>query len=85
MSGYTVTWLRDAERELANIWVQAHDRQAVTRAQAQIDVQLERDPFHFGTVVAEGLHKLVVPPLMVFFAVDSARRHVEVSWVASTR
>ena len=67
---YTVVWEADALSILAAIWLQAPDRQAVTRAQATIDRQLATDPLSYGTPVSEGLYALEEPPLRVQFEVS---------------
>ena len=36
MNGWTLDWLSEAEDDLADIWTQAPDRQAVTDAQNMI-------------------------------------------------
>jgi hypothetical protein len=82
MNPYTVEWLPGAEQELADIWLAAPDRSAVTRAEATITRLLARDPLHSGVEVAEGLRKLIVDPLMLFYSVQQANRKVEVSKVA---
>ncbi len=37
MSRHTVVWLRDAQDDSSQIWLDSDDRQAVTRATAKID------------------------------------------------
>ena len=54
---------------------------AVTRAQAAIDNQLRHDPMTKGTVVADKLWKLAVPPLLVYYSIDAPRMFVEVTAV----
>src|SRR5436305_7021778 len=61
MNGYSVEWTPAAENELADIWMNAADRQAVTRAEAEIQAQLRADPLNSGTDVSEGLRRLIVP------------------------
>ena len=78
---YTVEWDPNALQELAAIWLNAADRQAVTDAEARVDALLGTDPLRHGTPVAEGLYKLTVAPLTVYYSVDQAPRHVEVSKV----
>ncbi len=56
----------------------ASDRQAVTAAQTAIDSQLAFSPETKGTVVAEGLRKLIVKPLKVFFEVSALDYRVKV-------
>jgi plasmid stabilization system protein ParE len=84
MTSYTVEWMQDAEDDLARIYLQAADKQAVTQAQAAIEKQLSNNPTTRGAALAEGLRKLAVAPLVVFDSVDTARRLVEVSQVSRT-
>jgi hypothetical protein len=79
MSPYTVDWDDTAEDDLARIWTNAADRPAVTAASAKADRLLAQDPLRYGQEVSEGLCKLDVPPLRVFYSVDSAQRSVKVS------
>jgi hypothetical protein len=78
MNGYAVSWQSEAEDELASIWIQALDRQAVTQAQVQVDRLLARDPLGCGSEVAEGLWKIMLVPLVVYYEVDNNRRRVTV-------
>jgi mRNA-degrading endonuclease RelE of RelBE toxin-antitoxin system len=82
MSRYNVVWSADAIDELAEIWLQASDRAAVTSAQAAIDRQLALDPSVLSTEVAEGLHKLVVAPLKVYFEVDEGSRLIKITAIS---
>jgi hypothetical protein len=75
---YTVTWETDVLSVLATIWLQATDRQAVTRAQAAIDRQLTRDPLSYSTPVSEGLYAIEDPPLRVQFEVLEEDRLVTI-------
>ena len=84
MSLDTVAYTSVAEDQLTDIWVQAPDRQAVTAAEAEINKRLGRDPLGQGEAVAEGLRKLAVTPLTVYYQVDQAQRVVEVQAVAHT-
>jgi hypothetical protein len=58
MTRYTVEWEADAEGELADIWLQASDTDAVTQAQARIDRLLARDPAGHGRHLGEGLWQI---------------------------
>jgi mRNA-degrading endonuclease RelE of RelBE toxin-antitoxin system len=78
---WTVEWVPEAEDALADAWLQANDPQAVTRAQADVDRLLARDPVANGRLVHEGLYQIVVAPLTVFYSIDTANRTVEVSEV----
>ena len=81
MNPYTVDWNQDALSDLADIWLQASDRRAVTDAQARADQLLADDPLGQGRHQAEGLYRLLVSPLVIFYSVDMARQSVEVSRV----
>ncbi len=56
MNHYTVVWLRDAIDELGEIWLAAHDRNAVTAASAEIDRELASHAMAKGKPLSEGLH-----------------------------
>lgn len=81
MNLYTVDWTDDALNELAALWLQTSDPDAITRAQATIDTLLARAPLHHGEAVREGLRRLIVPPLRVLYTVDTSSRRVEIASV----
>ncbi len=78
---YTVNWTQPAVNELADIWIQAPDRQAVTAAQHQID-QLLRMDAHLRGQECDGDRVLQVWPLTVFFAVSPDDCRVDILSVA---
>jgi hypothetical protein len=78
MTRYTVTWLKGTQNHLAQIWVDAADKQAVQQAGDAIDADLAFDAERKGIPVAEGLRSLYVPPLHVLFTVREPDRLVEV-------
>ena len=84
MNPYTVELTDDAEQSLADIWVHAADRAAVTAAEATIHRLLTADPIQNGTHMAEGLRKLTAKPLTVFYTLPPGRRVAEISQVAYT-
>jgi hypothetical protein len=51
---WTVNWLPDAEQELADSWLNAPDRDAVTHAAQTIDELLQRDPLKAGEFRPDG-------------------------------
>ncbi len=81
MIRYTVVWHREGRDELAEIWTDAQDCNAVTAAADLIDQQLADDAAKKGTELSEGLRALFVPPLRVLFVVREDDRVVEVLWV----
>ena len=82
---FTVVWLQDARDELTERWLASTDRDAVTRAAHRIDQELSIDPMQRGTPLAEGLRKLDVPPLRVYFSVRDQDRIVEITNIAELR
>lgn len=75
---HTVTWTPSArDVELTEIWLQAPDRQAVTKAAHEIDRRLRVNPESQGQDFY-GDRILEVWPLIVVFAVYPDDRLVEV-------
>ena len=85
MIAYTVKLLPSAEDDLADIWLRSPDPAAVTQADTTADQLLCRDPFGCGTLVAEGLYRLIVSPLVFYYEIDSAQQLVEVSAIREAR
>jgi hypothetical protein len=75
---YTVVWLGSAQDELAELWLAAPDRNAVSTAAHPIDAELSGDAATRGVEVSEGLRALFAPPLRILFAVNEEDRLVEV-------
>jgi hypothetical protein len=74
---YTVEWLPSAIDELATIWNDAVDRQAVSRAADEIEVRLRNSSQARGGD-GEGTHAFTVFPLAVIFQVSPDDRKVTV-------
>lgn len=66
---FTVVWSEFAQDQLAVVWLLATDRNAVARAQHDIDQALRVDPRLQG-IPFFGARALVIPPLRVRFAVN---------------
>ena len=84
MNWFRVEWEPAAEDELARIWLRAADPQPVTKAQAEADRILARDPTKYGRHHSEGLYRIDVPPLILTYSIDLANRLVEVTWVRAS-
>jgi hypothetical protein len=68
---YTVRWTRKARlHQLAQVWLDAPDRNAVTAAANEVDRLLASDPAGQGESRAAGLRVLIVEPLMVGYSID---------------
>lgn len=77
---YMVIWLPDAQDQLAELWMNATDRNAVTQATHQIDQILAQDPSMAGEDFY-GDRLLIVPPLQIVFAIRPEDLIVEVQLV----
>jgi hypothetical protein len=75
---FHVNWLPDAEQELADIWLQAPDRPAVTQASHLIDRRLQKHPDLEGESRPDGQRILIVPPLAAVFQVFADDMRVDV-------
>lgn len=69
MKRYGVKWRKSALDDLAEIWLQSADRDAVTRAAREIESRLENDPVSAGRELSEGLRSLTCQTLRVIFYV----------------
>ena len=85
MNEFEVVWEPGAEDMLAAVWVETANRNAVAAAQAAADALLAADPTAYADHVAEGLWRITVLPLCVYFAVDGTARRVVVSAVRPAR
>ncbi len=65
---FTPDW-SPIEQELAQIWLNAPDRQAVTEAAYEIDRLLTRDPLNAGESREGNTRILIVEPLAVYYDV----------------
>jgi hypothetical protein len=81
MTRYIVTWVESAQQELAQVWIDAPNREAVTAATHAIDKELVEDAATKGSELSEGLRELIIPPLRVLFLVREPDRLVEVCTV----
>jgi hypothetical protein len=78
MTRFTVMWHGDARNELAELWMAAPDRGAVSAAADSIDLHLSTDATAKGTSIPDALRQFTVPPLRVLFAVSEADRTVRI-------
>lgn len=82
---YTVAWKPSAEQELAQAWLDATDRAAITAAANQIDMLLQVEPQEQGESRSGATRILFVPPLAAHFEVDEPQQYVDVLRVWQTR
>ena len=74
---YDVSWLPSAVSRLAEIYLNALDKRAVTEASHRIDVILSMDADSAGSDFL-GRRVLMVPPLIVVFSVQKVAQHAQV-------
>ena len=78
---YTVVWTRNAEDLLAQVWLNASNRQEVRRATDEIDLLLHDDPELQGESRPNGRRMLLNNPVGVVYQVKPDDRVVEVLYV----
>ena len=76
---YTVAMTDDADEDLAAVWMSADDPAAVTNAMNEAERLLARHPLSCSVSLAEGLRRVKVEPILVYFRVDLPRYFVEIS------
>jgi hypothetical protein len=79
---HPLIWTPQAEADLAAVWLSAPNPQAVTNAAHQVEQFLMADPFGRAVYVAEGLWRLNVRPLVVFFETEPSRTVIRINQVS---
>jgi len=82
MTRYTVVWHEKAKDQLAQLWINATNRSAMTRAADKIDQYLVSDANLKGSPLEGNLRYLTIPPLHTLFVVSEPDRLVKVLVVA---
>lgn len=75
---FDVWWIPAAEDQLAEIWMAAADRNAVTQAADRIDTALSADPLGVGESRPDRYRVLIEMPLVVYYEVSEPDRRVRV-------
>lgn len=75
---FTVVWMPTAEQRLAGVWLNAADRNAVTRSANRVDELLRVDPEHQGDLRFDTVRSMIVGALGVEFEVVEDDRLVRV-------
>lgn len=78
MKNWTVTYSRSAQDELADVWLNAPDKQAVTQAANELDRLIRIDPMSAGEARAGGTRIAIQRPLAMEFDVLPDDRLVNV-------
>jgi hypothetical protein len=80
---FTVVWVPSAEDQLADLWLNARDRGALTRAADRIHRLLGTDPINAGESRPDDRRVLIELPLVVYFEISEPDRMVRVLRVIS--
>lgn len=80
---FTVIWKPVAERQLAELWLNAEDRTTFTFAAEEVEARLRTAPVEFGESRDDFARVAVVRPLVVHFEVHEEDRMVSVLSVRS--
>jgi len=82
---FNVVWTPTAEEDLARVWTEARDRDAVTSAAHTIDRLLSQDPDSIGKICFDTVRSFSAAPLGVDYEVVEADRIVFVlaAWDSS--
>jgi hypothetical protein len=75
---YTVIYLPSAEQQLADLWLAAADRSAITSASDKIDQLLKDNPLAVGESRVSNIRILFEEPLVVVYDVREADLVVKV-------
>lgn len=75
---FTVIWTPAAEQDLAAIWLDADDRNAIASATNTIDWLLARTPESLGAPRFDTVRTLAIPPLGIDYEVVEQDRIVYV-------
>jgi len=76
MARYTVTSHPTMEQRLAELWMAASDRDAMTAATSEIDSTLAADPLRVGESRSDNQRIWFVPPLVIVYEVSQDDRLV---------
>jgi hypothetical protein len=80
---YTVVWKPEAERRLAELWMEADEPERLAEAANLIEKELATAPTSVGEQRVGSIRVVVVPPLGMHFRVNSEDRQVLVLTVWS--
>ena len=80
MRKYEIEWETSIEDELLLLWQAADkdDQDAISRASYIVDRELAIAPETKGEVVAEGLLRYRIPPIVVIYQVEAEKQIVKV-------
>lgn len=81
MTRFTVTYSRAALDDLSQLWLEDSQKSQISQAANSIDKLLATDPPQKAIPVDEGLYRLEVDPLLVYFSISEDDRKVTIWYV----
>ena len=81
---YPVVWKPEAQRRLAELWMQAADQERFANSANLIDRELAIAPDSVGEQRIGSIRVVVVPPLGIYFRVNAEDRQVLILTVWSS-
>lgn len=85
MIRFTVLWRKELPDELATLWCDSTERDAISKAANQIDRELLIDAHLKGDGLDSGERRLILGPIAVYFRVDEGDRKVFVEAIRLQR
>jgi hypothetical protein len=79
---YVVLWMPTAISSLADVWMSATDREAVTKSSQRLDILFAHHPLDIGESRDVDRRLVIDPPLQVLYRVLDSTMRVEVLSVA---
>jgi hypothetical protein len=76
---YTIAMTDEADDDLADVWMSASDPWAINSAMNDAERILSMNPLSSSESLSEGLRRLKLAPILLYFRVDLPRRIVEIS------
>ena len=73
---YTVMWAKSAEDHLADLWLQAEDRESIRRASDELDALLAERPHLVGESRSANTRIAFVSPVGMEYEISDADRTV---------
>jgi hypothetical protein len=79
-TSYRVDWAVPVLTAVSQMWASRADRARgdLVFTRKSIDYLLGNDPHKYRTAVAEGLYKLSLPPLQVYFRIVNTKMLIEI-------
>ncbi len=78
----SILWRQEAEEHLAEVWLRSAARPQVVAAVGEMESLLRRWPVGAAEHLSEGLWRLDVSPILVYFSVDPDQSQIIIEGIA---